>query len=309
MDAVSLDGKRIVVTGPAGQVAFPIVRMLASRSEVFGLARFSNAADRQRLEALGVRCVAADLAGGSLAGVPEDVDYVLHFAVVKNRDANFDRDVAANAEGAGRLMSRCRRAKAFLHCSSTGVYAPAGHRPLAETDPLGDNHAAIMPTYSLAKIATESVVRFCAREWGIPTTIARLNVPYGDNGGWPAMHLEWMLKGRPVPVHTNAPSAYNPIHEDDYVAHVPRLLAVASVPATVLNWAGTETVSIEEWCRYMGELTGVTPQLLQTDRTIASVVADTTRMVELVGPTRVPWREGMRRLVASRHPERLRAGA
>ena len=105
----------------------------------------------------------------------------------------------------------------------------------------------MMPTYSISKIAAEAVVRTTCRIFAVPTTIARLNVPYGGNGGWPAFHLEMMLAGRPVPVHPNGPSRFNPIHEDDIVAMVPRLLAAASVPATIVNWGGDEETSIEEW--------------------------------------------------------------
>jgi len=114
------------------------------------------------------------------------------------------------------------------------------------------------------------------------------------------------LAGRPVPVHTEAPSTYNPIHEDDYTAHIPALLVAASVPATIVNWAGTEATSIEEWCAYLGELVGRAPEFIQTDRTIGSVVVDTTKMTALLGPTKVSWRDGMRRMVAARHPESLR---
>ena len=300
---MTLDGQRILVTGPTGQVAFPIARALARRNTVFGLARFSRPEDRGRLEAAGIRCVTADLATGALDGVPDDVDAVLHFAVAKSRTPDFDQDLTANAEGTGRLMAHCRRARAFLLCSSTAVYQPAGHHPLAETDPLGDNHRAIMPTYSVVKIATEAVARFAARQWSLPTTIARLNVPYGDNGGWPALHLEWMLAGKPIPIHPEQPNLFNPIHEDDYTAHVPALLAAARVPATIVNWAGTEAVGIEEWCAFLGELAGRTPQFVTTERTIASVTVDTTRMAALIGPTRVHWKDGLRRLVAARHPE------
>jgi len=303
---MTLDGQRILVTGPTGQVAFPIARALARRNTVFGLARFSRPEDRGRLEAAGIRCVTADLATGALDGVPDDVDAVLHFAVAKSRTPDFDQDLTANAEGTGRLMAHCRRARAFLLCSSTAVYQPAGHHPLAETDPLGDNHRAIMPTYSVVKIATEAVARFAARQWSLPTTIARLNVPYGDNGGWPALHLEWMLAGKPIPIHPEQPNLFNPIHEDDYTAQIPALLAAARVPATIVNWAGTEAVGIEEWCAWLGELTGLTPRFVTTDRTIASVTVDTTRMAALIGPTRVHWKDGLRRLVAARHPELLR---
>jgi nucleoside-diphosphate-sugar epimerase len=295
--------EKILITGPASQVALPIARVLAVNNEVWGLARFRNSADRERLEALGVRCVAADLAEDSFDHVPDDFTYVLNFAVVKSGEANFEYDLAANAEGTGRLMYHCRRAKAWLQCSSGGVYQLAGHRPLKESDPLGDNHRNILPTYSICKIAAETMARFGARQWGIPTIIARLSVPYGDNGGWPAFHLEWMLAGEPIAVHTDAPSVYNPIHEDDYVAHVPRLLRAATVPATVVNWGGSDTVSIEEWCEYMGSLTGLEVKFFATDLTLPSITLDLTRMHRLLGETKVHWKDGLRRMIRARHPE------
>jgi nucleoside-diphosphate-sugar epimerase len=296
-------GKRVLITGAAGQVALPVARELAKRNEVFGMARFRRSADRERLERLGVRCVAADLASGSLDAVPADVDYVLHFAVAKSRDSDFQGDLDANAGGTGRLLSHCRRARAFLHCSSTGVYEPAGDRRLREGDPLGDNHRAMLPTYSLSKIAAEAMARFGSQEWGVPVTIARLNVPYGDNGGWPAMHLDWMLAGQAIPVHPSGPSLYNPIHEDDIIAQIPRLLAAARAPATIVNWAGEEAVALEDWCRYLAEIARVEARFAQTTHTIGSVAVDTTLLRELAGPSRVSWRDGMRRMAAARHPE------
>jgi len=40
-----------------------------------------------------------------------------------------------------------------------------------------------------------------------------------------------------------------------------------------------------------------------------SVQVDTTRLVELVGPAKVSWKEGFRRMVKARAPELLRKGA
>jgi hypothetical protein len=58
----------------------------------------------------------------------------------------------------------------------------------------------------------------------------------------------------PSPVPPGGPAHYNPIHEDDIVAIIPKLLEVASVPVTTVNWAGNQTVSRQEWCRYLGSL-------------------------------------------------------
>src|SRR5262249_3684227 len=159
---------------------------------------------RDQLEAAGVTCAEADFAKGDLDAVPTAVDYVCNFAVVKSN--KWDVDLAGNAEAVGMLMAHCRGARAFLHCSSTGVYEAADGTPQRETDPLGDNHRVMMPTYSISKIAAEAVARTNARVFELPTTIARLNVPYGDNGGWPAFHLALMQAGRAVPVAPNGPS-------------------------------------------------------------------------------------------------------
>lgn len=299
-----LQGEKILITGAAGQVGTPVAAELAKTNEVWGLGRFNNPADRDRLERFGVRCVAADLAVASFDNVPDDVSYVLNFAVSKSPDANFEYDIAANAEGTGLLMAHCRSAKAFLHCSTTAVYQPAGHQPLREADPLGDNHRVwgFLATYSISKIAAEATARTAARTWSLPTVIARLNVPYGANGGWPAMHLDTILSGEPVAGHPDEPNLFNPIHEDDIVAQIPRLLEVASVPATTVNWAGEQS-SIEEWCAYLGELVGRTPSFVRTEQTISSVTTDNTLMHQLIGEPRVAWKDGMRRMTAARHPE------
>lgn len=303
----SLEGRRILVTGPTSQVARPVVAQLARNNEVIGLARFSQAEDRASIEDLGASTVAVDLAEGCLDAVPRDVDYVLHFAVVKSGD--FDYDMRANAEGVGLLMAHCRDAKAFLHCSTAGVYDDTAEQPFTESGPLGDNHRVMMPTYSLCKIAAEAVARTQARLFDLPTVIARFSVPYGDNGGWPWFHLMMMQAGAPIPVHQDGPSRYNLIHEDDYIRMLPGMLANASVPATTINWGGSEATSIEEWAAWLAELTGLEAKLAPTDQTLRSVTLDPTRMHERVGRTEVPWRDGLRRMVAARNPELLRAGS
>ena len=306
MSAESLSGKTIVITGATGQVAEPVAVALAKENEVIGAARFRDDVARSRLEAAGVRCVPIDLASGDVSGLPVDADYVVNFAVAKSNDWNIDLD--ANCGGLASLMEHHQNAKAFIHCSSTAVYKPMGHHVFAEEDQLGDNHAVwpFLRTYSICKIAAEATARWAARRFELPTTIARLSVPYGDRGGWPAIHLEMMLNGGAIPVHIDAPSVYHPLHQEDIFGMIPGLLAAAGVPATVVNWGGDEGVSIETWCGYLSELTGIEARFEPTASTIDSVQIDLSRMHALVGTTTVAWRDGLRRMVATRHPELLK---
>jgi UDP-glucuronate 4-epimerase len=302
--STTLSGKRILITGPTGQVAKPLVAAMAPHNEVFTLARFSKAEDREAIAALGAQTIAADLASDSLAQVPDDLDYVINMAVVKSGD--FEYDLRANAEGVGRLMLRCRNVKGFLHCSSTAVYEYAGHEPRREDAPLGDNHRSMFPTYSIAKIAAETVARFTAHEFGIPTTIARLSVPYGNNGGWPYYHLLMMQHGVPIDIHPERPNVYNPLHERDCLAKIPGLLAAATPEVTTVNFGGSEAVSIEEWCAWLQELSGFEPRFNESPSAFGSLQIDTTRLHELVGPTEVHWKDGIREMVQTLAPQLLK---
>jgi UDP-glucuronate 4-epimerase len=305
MPPVTLRDKSIVVTGVTGQVAEPVAVALAADNQVVGAARFHDDAARRRLEEAGVHCVPIDLLQGDVAALPGDADFVLNFAVAKSNQ--WEADLRANSGGLAWLMEHHRGATAFLHCSTTGVYKPMGHHVFKEDDQLGDNHGVwpFLRTYSICKIAAEATARWASDRFDLPTTIARLSVPYGDRGGWPAIHLEMMINGSEIPVHVDAPSVYHPIHQDDIIAMIPGLLGAASTPATTVNWGGDQPVSIEEWCGYFAELTGLDARFAPTAATIDSVQIDLTAMHDLVGATTVGWKDGMRRLVAARHPELL----
>ena len=121
VEPVDLTGCKLLITGPTGQVALPVVAHYAAIADVYALARFSKDEDRLKVEDLGATALQADLAKPeTLAVIPEDIDYVLNFAVVKSGD--FGYDLAANAEGVGHLMQRCAGARGFLHFSSNITY-------------------------------------------------------------------------------------------------------------------------------------------------------------------------------------------
>ncbi|MEM7143060.1 MAG: NAD(P)-dependent oxidoreductase [Actinomycetota bacterium] len=287
----------IVLAGATGQVGKPVAKALAAQgNEVHGIARFKDPAVREEMEAAGVICHAVDLLDPDLSSVPNDPDHLVNLAVTKT--GKWDKDLAANADAAGLLMSHCRAAKAALHCSSTAVYAPTGGEPMREDSPLGqDHHRHMMPTYSTVKTAAESVASFAAKAFDLPTTIARLCVPYGDEGGWPIFHLMMAQGGQPIPVHTDG-SRYNVIHHDDIVRQIPALLDAATAPATILNWGSDEVVSVEEWTRFMCDVAGAPePTFEATEFTIPSAVIDTERSRPVLGECTVEWQDGFRRLI------------
>lgn len=305
-----LSGEKILVTGVAGQIAFPIARMLAADNDVWGLARFSDPQARERVREAGITPVACDLAAGDFTGVPSDVTYVVHLAASQAPGWDYDGAIRANAEGTGLLLQHCRTARGALVMSTHSVYRPQDdpRYVFTEESPLGDCNATHSPTYSMSKISQEATARLAARAFGIPVTIARMNASYGPNGGLPAHHIDAIAESRPVTTRWD-PCLYSPIYEDDINAQTSALLEAATIPATIVNWGGDEAVSVQEWCSYAAELMGTAAEVVVApiDNTLRGSVADNARRLSITGPCTVDWREGIRRTVAARHPQRLTA--
>jgi nucleoside-diphosphate-sugar epimerase len=301
-----LSGEKILLTGPAGQIAFPLAEYLARDNEVWGIARFGDPATRAGVDALGVTTLVCDLGDGDFSDLPDDFTYVLHLAVYMAPGLDFDHAIRVNAEGTGLLLSHCRRAKAALVMSTHSVYRPQDDpmHVFVETDPVGEVNSAHSPTYSMSKIAQEGVARYCAREFDLPVTIARMNASYGANGGLPTQHLDAIVAGNPVTTRWD-PCPYSPIHQDDINAQTEALLEAAGVPATIVNWAGDEGVSVQEWAAFMGELTGkdAVVNVVETPGTLRGSIASDAARASFTGPCTVSWKDGIRRVWESRaHP-------
>jgi nucleoside-diphosphate-sugar epimerase len=294
-----LEGEKVLITGVTGKVAFPIARALAPANEVWGVARLRDPADGDRLTDEGIRPFPLDVAAADYSMLPGDFTYVFHAAVDPGL-GDWEQCVRTNAHSSGELLYHCRAAKGFVFCSTGSIYAYQGHRPLTEHDPPG---VPLRANYTFSKVAGETLCSWIARQFDIPLTIIRICSTYGPLGGSPADRLDLMLQGKPVTLHPDAPNNYNPIYEDDYVELGIRAMEVASVPPVVVNWAGSETVSVEDYCAYMGELVGVEPVFDYRPDAHTPLWPDVTYMHEVLGHTNVHWRDGFRRMIEARHPE------
>ncbi|WEV25423.1 NAD(P)-dependent oxidoreductase [Streptomyces sp. 71268] len=309
-----MEGKKILVTGGTGQVARPVAEALAERNEVWCLGRFGTPGVARALAERSITTRYWDMNDTSptaLDGLPTDFTHVLHSAVRRGEDGDFDAAVAANAVSTGRLMAHCASAEAFLYVSTGALYARQTlDHAYRESDPLG-GVADWLPAYPVAKIAAEGAARAFARVLGLSTTIARLNIAYGPGGygGVPMLYFRRMLAGEPIAVPLQGQNWCSPLHTDDLVRQVPLLWEVATTGATIVNWGGDERVGITDCLRYLEELTGVAPRLVPSEVTRETYAFDPTVRRGLIGDCVVGWREGLRRTLAAHHPERLLADA
>ncbi|NSC20062.1 NAD(P)-dependent oxidoreductase [Streptomyces albus subsp. chlorinus] len=300
-----MQGKKILVTGGTGQVARPVAEALAPDNEVWCLGRFGDPDARKALEERGARTVTWDMAADGLEDLPRDFTHVLHSAVHRGDGRDFEETARVNAVGTARLMTHCSSAEAFLYVSSGVIYhrADSTHR-YREGDPLG-GAAPWLPTYPIAKLSAEGVVRGLAEALSLPAVTARLNIAYGPygHGGMPMILFDQMRRGQPCAVPREGQNYCNLLHTDDVVRQVPLLWDAARVPARVVNWGGDEEVGVTDLLGYMSALTGVPVVLERGDHSRETAVFDHEVRRGLIGGCSVGWRSGIARTLAEMFEE------
>lgn len=242
---------------------------------------------------------AIDLEEGDVSSLPEKVDYVLHFAFMRGTINDFDRAMKVNGEGTGLVLRHCASAEAALVISSHAIYAPNADPDFAckEDGELGRSFAPWSPTSPVTKVAEESVARFCARAFSLPVTIARLNTVYGIPESLVSMHIRQMQEGKTVSL-PNDPNNHRPIHVDDMCSQIQPLLASASIPANIVNWAGDEVVSAQDWCLKAAGTLGYEAKLSVNPLPSAQLshIADIQKRLAITGPCKVKFADGLQSL-------------
>lgn len=304
-----LKGRKILVTGATGEVARAIAENLAAANEVWAAARFTNSALKERLESQQIRTFVWTLGEDDFEGLPDDFDHVIHSACnILPIMHDYDATIRENAEGTGLLMRHVRRARSFLYVSSLNIYSELADNsvPRVESDPLGC-HPAYAPSYSTGKVATEAVVRTMARLLNLPTLIGRLGMNYGFGcSGAPDFYFQAMLTGKPIVVPPRGRSFCPLIHNSDVVDWIEPLLAAATVPATIINWAGDEIVDERDMCEYMARIARLPIEFVEDPKAgYRGGAADPTKRRAITGPARHSWKKSFLEMLRSNYPDHV----
>jgi nucleoside-diphosphate-sugar epimerase len=292
-----LSGEKILLTGGSGAVGRELGRFLAKDNEVWALARYTDQAARERVEAMGMKPLVVDLGDPDFTGVADDFDYVLHLAHTRRGPTEFVEAVQVNAVGAGLLLQHCRKAKAALVVSSGAVYSPPADvfHLLKEEDAIGRAWTPWAPSSPVSKVSLEAVARFCAPAFQLPISIMRLNTTYGPGGGMPCVDMRKVVNGETVNTFAD-PYPHSPIHFDDMCEQIEPLLRAATTRADIINWAGDEVVTQRQWCEYAGEFSGKPVNLVVNaiPGTPNGAAGDATKRLAITGPCRRPFKESLR---------------
>lgn len=246
----------IVVLGVAGKVGPTLARMAkraAPDKRVIGVARFSDADVRARLESWGVETLSCDLLDReAVAALPAAANIVYMAGKKFGTEGDPSFAWAMNTHVPALVAEKYRDAR-IVAFSTLCVYpfapvAEGGFGEEVEPGPTGD--------YATSCVGRERVFGFFSRKHGTPGRLARLN--YAIDLRYGVLHdiAGWVRDGTPIPVGTGFASV---IWQGDANAQILGALAHATVPTSPLNVGGPEHMSVALAAREFGRRFGKEP--------------------------------------------------
>lgn len=291
-----MEGKKILITGASGQIGRGLVHVLAKHNEVHALARFHKAAVLEEVRRKAARTWQKDMGAERPDDLPTDFDVVFHEAVDWAGDdtlAAQDRSFHLSCDFVADLMRRNQKA-VFVLGSTGSVYQQVVGPCKEDATPVAGGN-----TYVTAKIAMAQLARWLAAHFGHKAVVLRYWFPFAPY----VVHnrLEKLLGGD---IFGDNPRA---IHQRTYIKHHvdKTILAIehAACPPAIINCATSEPTTLGDLARLGAKLTGA-PLSEKAQgpghEPGPGHVADTAKMVRLLGPATVPIEEGLRRYLRAR---------
>jgi nucleoside-diphosphate-sugar epimerase len=275
--------KEILVLGVAGKMGPTLARMAQRAGKrVIGVARFSAAEVKRRLEAQGVECIACDLLDrAALERLPRVRDVVFMAGHKFGAAGNPSLTWAMNV-GVPFMVAETFRESRIVAFSTACVYAYA-----AVSGRGADESAPTLPPpgdYAASCVGREQAFLHGSQRYGTPGRLMRLE--YAIDMRYGVLHdvAEKVFAGKPVDVtmgHVNV------LWQGDANEQALRLLAHCTTPASPINVSGAEVLSVRHLALEFSKRFQK-PVKIEGKEAASAWLVDTRAAQELLGAPRVP---------------------
>jgi nucleoside-diphosphate-sugar epimerase len=265
-DFAQLEGD-ILILGVAGKVG-PTLAMMAKRAaphkRVIGVARFSDADVKRRLEAAGVETISCDLLNREAVARLPKVANVVFMAGKKFGVTGGEAFAWAMNAVVPAYVAEHFNGTRFVAFSTLCVY------PFTPVNCAGATPDDTRPTplgeYANGCVARERVFQYFSEKTKSPGRLARLNYAIDCRYGALSDIAQWVLKGTPIDIRTGVA---NCIWQGDAIAHILRCLVQGTVPARAINIGAPQTTHVRDAALRFGKIFGKTPIFSGTEQATA----------------------------------------
>jgi len=273
MREMTLQGRRVLVTGGAGFVGSALVKRLLRQGAQVTVLDDLFTGRRRNLPATGFEFVEGSVCDPPLVERLVAANEVIVHAAARNivvSTRNPREDFETNIGGTLNVLLAARAAgvKRVLYTSSTSVYGNPRYLPINEDDPL-----SLLTPYAVSKLAGEHYCMAFYESYGLPATAVRYSNIYGPGqdpenpySGVTAKFVEALFAGRPPVIHGDGNQTRDFTYIDDAVEAT--LLAATSERALgeVFNvGTGVET-TVNGLVALLIRLTGIQIEPAHSDR-------------------------------------------
>lgn len=261
-DLVDVPGD-IIILGVAGKMGVTLARLLkraASERRVIGVARFSDAGSREKLEGWGVETISCDLLDRAAVDALPKADNVIYMAGLKFDAAGREDFLWAMNTLAPANVAEAFKDSRIVALSTIHVYPwsdPARGGVDENTPP-----RAQPGEYANSVVGRERIFQYYSHRHGTSGRNVRFVYAVDTRYGVLQEIADWVWNGVPIPLETGV---VNIMWQGDAINQFARLLARTESPTTPINIGGPELVSVRHLATQFGEILGKTPIFTGTE--------------------------------------------
>ncbi len=285
-DMKTLEGDLMILgvggkMGPSlAELAQNALQQAGKPNQVIGVARFSEPALQQRLQAKGIQTIKADLLDQKQLEALPDVKSILYLAGTKFGTTGHESFTwAMNTYLPGRVAEKFKTSS--IVAFSTGNVYP--FVPVLSGGATEDMPAGPVGEYAQSCLGRERIFEHFSKKNQTPLLLYRLNYAVDFRYGVLLEIARAVLEEREIDLSTGH---VNVIWQGDANDYALRCLKLCDTPARVLNITGPETVSVRWAATTFGKLLGKTPRFVNEEQPTA-LLSNASQAHQLFGYPKV----------------------
>jgi nucleoside-diphosphate-sugar epimerase len=277
-DLAKVDGDIMIlgVAGKMGPTLAGLAKAAAPRRRIIGVARFSEPAVKDWLQARGIETINCDLLDDAAVDALPKIKNIVFMAGRKfGAEGDLSLTWAMNAHVPA-IVAQAFRASRIVAFSTGCVY------PFVPVDSHGaDEATAPNPPgeYAQSCVGRERMFEYFSRKFGTPGRLFRLN--YAIDMRYGVLHdiASKVFSGMPIDISLGH---VNVIWQGDASSQALRCLAHCDTPTSPINVSGHEILAVRDLAEQFGRLFGRDPVLVGKEEPTAWLT-DTSQAQKLFG--------------------------